>query len=77
MASLWHAPLVPHRPFATHSMFRQDRDKFTDFKSMWHSFASMFAFLLVRPPAACACACLRVCAHVQVAACNAHMLLEG
>lgn len=25
---------------------RQDRDDFTDFSTLWHSFASMFAYML-------------------------------
>ena len=34
--------------FAFYSLFRQDRETFPDFKNVWHAFASMFSYLLVR-----------------------------
>ncbi|KAG2492014.1 hypothetical protein HYH03_009743 [Edaphochlamys debaryana] len=32
--------------FAFYCLFRQDRDDFADFATLWHSFASMFAYML-------------------------------
>ncbi|GLC34362.1 hypothetical protein PLESTB_000737500 [Pleodorina starrii] len=32
--------------FAFYCLFRQDRDNFADFSTLWHSFASMFAYML-------------------------------
>nr|BAK18929.1 transient receptor potential channel [Chlamydomonas reinhardtii] len=32
--------------FAFYCLFRQDRDDFADFSTLWHSFASMFAYML-------------------------------
>eukprot|EP00879_Flechtneria_rotunda_P030709 GHRR01033380.1.p1 GENE.GHRR01033380.1~~GHRR01033380.1.p1 ORF type:complete len:313 (+),score=66.53 GHRR01033380.1:359-1297(+) len=31
---------------AFYALFRQDRDRFMDFKNIWHSFASMFSYML-------------------------------
>jgi hypothetical protein len=31
---------------AFYALFRQDRETFMDFKNVWHSFASMFSYLL-------------------------------
>ncbi|GIL53385.1 hypothetical protein Vafri_9025 [Volvox africanus] len=32
--------------FAFYCLFRQDREEFADFSTLWHSFASMFAYML-------------------------------
>lgn len=32
--------------FAFYALFKDDRDKFMDFKNLWHSFASMFSYIL-------------------------------
>jgi hypothetical protein len=31
---------------AFYALFRQDRDRFADFTNIWHSFASMFSYML-------------------------------
>ncbi|GFR50461.1 hypothetical protein Agub_g12683, partial [Astrephomene gubernaculifera] len=32
--------------FAFYCLFRQDREEFSDFSTLWHSFAAMFAYML-------------------------------